>query len=256
MGIGAFTRYIDLAQVVLYAFWIFFAGLIYYLRREDKREGYPLESERSGRIRVQGFPAVPPPKTFTLADGTTRQVPAASAAPAATPARGRDDPIPLPTGVNALLAGVGPGSYTERADEPDLTLEGEPKIVPLSVAGGFSIAPRDPDPRGMAVIGADGGHAGVVKDVWIDRAEPQIRYYELTLPDRSGNVLLPAGFARIDPRGTQSRIRVRALLANQFAQVPTTSHPEQITLREEDRICAYYAAGTLYAEASRAEPIL
>ncbi len=33
---GAITSYIDVAQVVLYAFWIFFAGLIFYLRREDR----------------------------------------------------------------------------------------------------------------------------------------------------------------------------------------------------------------------------
>jgi len=54
--------YIDLAQLALYAFWIFFAALIYYLRREDKREGYPMESEQ--RKVVQGFPATPGPKRF------------------------------------------------------------------------------------------------------------------------------------------------------------------------------------------------
>lgn len=60
------TEHIDVAQVVLYVFWIFFFGLIYYLRREDKREGYPLESERSAHITVQGFPAMPEPKTKKL----------------------------------------------------------------------------------------------------------------------------------------------------------------------------------------------
>jgi photosynthetic reaction center H subunit len=71
MTTGAFTGYIDVAQMVLYAFWIFFAGLIFYLRREDKREGYPLESDRSsGRIKIQGFPAIPTPKTFHLEDGS------------------------------------------------------------------------------------------------------------------------------------------------------------------------------------------
>lgn len=54
-------RHLDGAQIVLYAFWLFFFGLIYYLRREDKREGYPLESERGP---VQGFPAVPETKVF------------------------------------------------------------------------------------------------------------------------------------------------------------------------------------------------
>ena len=56
--------YMDLAQVTLYVFWIFFACLIFYLRREDKREGYPLESERGP---VQGFPAVPETKVFHTA---------------------------------------------------------------------------------------------------------------------------------------------------------------------------------------------
>ena len=31
METGAITSYIDVAQVVLYAFWIFFAGLIYWI---------------------------------------------------------------------------------------------------------------------------------------------------------------------------------------------------------------------------------
>ena len=38
---------LDVAQIVLYAFWLFFFGLLFYLRREDRREGYPLESEAS-----------------------------------------------------------------------------------------------------------------------------------------------------------------------------------------------------------------
>ena len=74
MQTGAITPYIDVAQLVLYAFWIFFAGLIVYLLRENKREGYPLESDRSDRaprVSVQGFPGVPDPKTFLLRDGVT-----------------------------------------------------------------------------------------------------------------------------------------------------------------------------------------
>ena len=38
MTTGAITGYIDVAQLVLYVFWIFFIGLVIYLRREDKRE--------------------------------------------------------------------------------------------------------------------------------------------------------------------------------------------------------------------------
>ena len=46
-------KHIDGAQAALYAFWLFFAGLIYYLRREDKRSGYPLESPQGPR---EGWP--------------------------------------------------------------------------------------------------------------------------------------------------------------------------------------------------------
>jgi photosynthetic reaction center H subunit len=52
----------DLAQLALYAFWLFFAGLVFYLRREDKREGYPLATEFGEE--KHGFPRTPEPKTF------------------------------------------------------------------------------------------------------------------------------------------------------------------------------------------------
>jgi photosynthetic reaction center H subunit len=59
------VEYIDFAQITVYLFWFFFAGLIIYLRREDKREGYPLESDRKG-VSVQGWPAVPEARTPRL----------------------------------------------------------------------------------------------------------------------------------------------------------------------------------------------
>ena len=70
MPTGAITEYIDVAQITLYVFWAFFAGLIYYLHRENKREGYPLESDRTNaRVKVQGWPRVPAPKTYRLQHG-------------------------------------------------------------------------------------------------------------------------------------------------------------------------------------------
>ncbi len=57
---------IDGAQIALYAFWLFFAGLIIFLRREDKREGYPLESPDGPR---EGWPKVPEKKTYIHRDG-------------------------------------------------------------------------------------------------------------------------------------------------------------------------------------------
>lgn len=259
MQTGAFTGYLDVAQVVLYAFWIFFAGLIFYLRQEDKREGYPLLRDAHDRAfgAVEGFPPVPAPKTYLLQSGKTVQ------APSTTP-EGRDIRLQpgnvwpgapfVPTG-DPMRDGVGPASYALREEEPDLTWAGENKVVPLRVATDFWVEERDPDPRGMEVVGADGVVAGTVRDLWIDRSEPQIRYLEVALADQPGrNVLLPINFASISARRKQ--VDVQAILASQFAAVPGLVNPDQITAREEDRITGYYGGGKLYATPSRAEPLL
>jgi photosynthetic reaction center H subunit len=257
MQTGAITSYIDVAQLVLYAFWIFFAGLIIYIRREDKREGYPLESERSGRVKVQGFPAMPSPKTFLLPHGGSVQRPDANARDTREIRAQPSAPWPgaplEPTG-NPMLDGVGPASYAQRADTPDPTWEGAPKIVPLRVARDFAVNSRDPDPRGMEVFGADGRVGGVVSDVWVDQSEPQVRYLEVEVSGGNRRVLVPIALAKVD--GMYRRVRVRSILAAQFKDVPGLRNPDQVTLLEEDRISAYYGGGTLYAEPSRLGPFL
>ncbi len=40
-----FTETFDVAQITLYLFWIFFFGLVLYLHRESKREGFPSDGE-------------------------------------------------------------------------------------------------------------------------------------------------------------------------------------------------------------------
>lgn len=251
METGAITGYIDVAQLVLYAFWVFFAGLIYYLHRENKREGYPLESDRSGAITHQGWPAVPDPKTYRMADGSTVQVPNSR----------RDNQPPLHEGVyrglpleptgNPLLAGVGPGSWADRADVPDKTLEGDARIVPLRVANGFGVAHQDVDPRSLAVYGDDMVEGGTVVDLWVDRAEMLFRYLEVEVAG-GRRVLLPMNFARVQRR----RVLVSSILGQHFAEVPATRSPEQVTMLEEEKIMAYYGAGTLYATPGRQEPLL
>ena len=248
---GAITGYIDVAQIALYAFWIFFAGLIYYLHRENKREGYPLESDRSGSIKVQGWPAMPKPKTYKLANGNTVTVPNDKAANQPPVHEGAYRGSPLNPEGDLLLAGVGPGSWNDRADVADVTYEGLTKIVPLRVASGFGIASQDVDPRGLPVIGADGEKGGSVVDLWVDRSEMLFRYLELEVAG-GGRVLLPINFARVEQRC----IRVKSLLGEQFARVPATRDPVQVTLLEEEKIMAYYGAGTLYATPSRQEPLL
>ena len=256
MASGALTGYIDVAQVVLYAFWIFFAGLILYLRREDKREGYPLESDRSDNVVVQGFPRIPLPKTFRLAHGGTYSAPSGQADRREIRARpvGAWPGAPLePTG-NPMVDGVGPASYAARADIPDLTIDGKLKIVPLRVATEFSIEARDPDPRGMQVVGADGNVAGTIRDVWVDTSETLIRYLEVDVAGSGRLVLLPMNFSRID--GRRRQVRVQSILAEQFAGVPGLQKPDQVTMLEEERVCAYYGGGSLYATPQRLGPVL
>jgi photosynthetic reaction center H subunit len=250
--------YLDVAQVTLYVFWIFFACLIFYLRREDKREGYPLDSTASGGGVVHGFPKMPDPKTYLLRDGHVATLPnhkndrrdVAAVPIAVWPG------APLePTG-NPMLDGVGPGSWADREDVPERNIDDIPCIVPLRLAEGTWLEPRDPDPRGMKVIGADNEIGGVVTDVWVDRAEGLIRYIEVEVATSAGakRVLLPMPFALVNHK--RGRVTVDAILGSQFADVPATKSPDQVTKLEEDRICGYFGAGTLYATPSRQEPML
>ena len=251
MQFGAITGYIDLAQILLYMFWIFFAGLIYYLIREGHREGYPMVTDGLSR-EVQGWP-VPSPKIFKTVHGDVvvpdlnRGEPAYAAADTfASPG----SPIE-PTG-NPLLAGVGAGAWSNRADVPDMMHAGGVKIIPLRVAQAYSVSKNDTDPRGLDVIAGDLKSAGKVVDVWLDQAEMMFRYLEVETPTASGprRVLLPVPFARI---GSTS-VQVLSIFASQFADVPALRNPDQVTLLEEERISAYYGAGTLYAEPSRSDP--
>jgi len=79
--------------------------------------------------------------------------------------------------------------------------------------------------------------------------ETLIRYLEVEV--NGGIVLLPINFSRIKKDGVQ----VQSILADQFSLVPKTKHPEQVTLLEEEKIMAYYGAGTLYATPERQEPL-
>jgi photosynthetic reaction center H subunit len=256
MGVS-FTSNIDLAQVVLYAFWVFFAGLILYLHRENKREGYPLLSDRNNaRVSVVGFPDMPKSKTFIMPHGQVVVVPddrVDRREIAAVPvARWPGAPL-VPTG-DPMLDGVGPGAWAERFDDPDLTVDGDPKIVPLRVATDFYPAPQDPDPRGMTVIAGDNKVAGTVVDAWVDRSEFIFRYYEVEVSGSGARVLVPVNFASLDIK--RRTCRVKAIFAHHFQRVPGTKNPDQVTFLEEEKICAYYGGGTLYAEPRRAEPLL
>jgi photosynthetic reaction center H subunit len=252
MGTGAITSYVDVAQLVLYAFWIFFGAVILYLVRENRREGYPLETWRGPT--AEGWVSMPEPKTYYLDNGETVTAPSDKPSPqvfSGERTQGHDGTPIDPVG-NPLLAGVGPGAWAARADHPDMDHHGEPKIRPLSLAPECNVSSKDPDPRGMTLEDADGQAVGTVRDLWLDVPEMVFRYLEVELADSSRRVLVPMTFARVTRHG----VKVHALLAAQYAEVPGTKVADRITLLEEERISAYFGAGLLYAKPSRLEPLL
>ena len=248
---------IDFAQVALYLFWLFFFGLIIWIQRENMREGFPLESEVDGSNAGASPYGMPSPKTYKLPHGKgeiSRPDPGWEESvkrtdlPMRKVAHFSGAPFE-PTG-DPLADGIGPAAYALREDAPDLMYHGDVKIVPMRVAPEFSIASNNRNIVGHTVRGTDGEVGGTVKDLWVDKAEHLIRYLEIELPDGSSR-LIP--FTLCVVSWWSDTIKVHSLKAAQFAGVPTTRDPEQITLLEEDRISAYWCGGKLYADKNREE---
>ncbi|MFK7791925.1 MAG: photosynthetic reaction center subunit H [Devosiaceae bacterium] len=264
-----FTNHLDLAQVLLYVFWAFFGALLFYLQRETRREGYPLESDESGAIINHGV-YMPGPKTFLLPHGhgevtvpnyerETRELALQSSEPWSGAPKD-------PTGKNPMLDGVGPGAYALRADVPDLMDSGAVKIRPMSKLEGYRVPAGDPNPIGSDVVGVDGKTGGQVVDVWIDQAESVIRYYEITVGkgEKARNVLMPANFAvvksgkkpSLSEEAGKPSLYVHAIKGKHFADVPATAKADEITMLEEEKIMGYFGAGYFYAQPNRADPLL
>jgi photosynthetic reaction center H subunit len=245
----------DLPQVLLYVFWLFFFVLVLYLHREGKREGWPLETDTKGTGKYrQGVGFMPLPKTYELAhdQGTrVRPGPAPESYEIKAKRTGKGSDFPLqPTG-DPMVDAVGPAAYAIRPEKPDLTIDGEPRIVPLRVDTDHKVNKRDPDPRGQQVTGCDGEVGGTVVDLWVDRAEPFFRYAEVDVGEHT--VLLPMTMARVKKDGS---VRVKSIRGDQFKQVPRLANPDQVTLQEEDKISAFYGGGTLYAMPDRFGPLI
>ncbi|MEM8665767.1 MAG: photosynthetic reaction center subunit H [Pseudomonadota bacterium] len=316
---GVLTKEIDFTLIILYTFWLFFAALLFYLFRENRREGFPLVDDVTGKREKGGLIWIPSPKKFITSTGDVHLAPnradvepEINAVPAA--------PFPgaplVPVG-NPLTAGVGAGSWAIRADRPDLNAENEIKIVPMRLLPEHSVAEEDADPRGMEVIAADGLPVGTITDLWIDRSEALVRYVEIKLdpevmgassapapseaaptadagPAGNGDVsdtadegngasegdeqsddgdvvvavkpattavnsaavdtvLMPMNSASLSP--LYGQVMTPTLLAHQFADVPRIKDPSLVTLMEEEKIMAYFAAGEFYATPGRAEPL-
>jgi len=250
--VGAITSHIDVAQVVLYAFWIFFLGLVLYLRREDQREGYPLVHEEGPSSPGYFYP--PEPKTYALPGGGTRKTNRPDREDLAYETTSKIIGMPVEPKGDALKAGVGPGSYANRVDEPDQTFDGHNRIVPTRAAGEFGVMEGDRDPRGYTVVGSDGNAAGKIVDLWVDRAEFIFRYFEVEVEGSGRRVLLPVGFTFVNNQ--RKMVFVDSITAAQFNDVPALADPDQVTRLEEDKVTAFYGGGYLYSTRERAEPVL
>ncbi|MCB5198978.1 photosynthetic reaction center H subunit [Loktanella sp. DSM 29012] len=248
---------VDLASVAIWAFWVFFAGLIFYIQRENMREGYPMRDDSDQVPANESLFPLPAPKTFHLRnDRGTVTVPSLAFEEAnlrtdlaiAPSSKATGSPW-IPTG-DPMVDGVGPAAWAPRRDIPELDAHGHAKIQPMSTLPDFRISFGN-DPRGMPVVGGDNKVAGVVVDIWVDVPEQLIRYLEVELTG-GGRRLVQMTMCRVH----SNRIRVRALYAHNWDGIPTIKGTDQVTLLEEEKIMAYIAGGTLYATERRTENVL
>ncbi|MEM7074666.1 MAG: photosynthetic reaction center subunit H [Pseudomonadota bacterium] len=245
----------DLAALAIWLFWGFLALLIYYLQRENMREGYPLEDDEGNLSANQGPFSVPSDKTFKRPHGQGElTVPSGQ--------RGDRDQLALersaqangfpfePTG-DPMKDGVGPASWAPREDRPELDGHGHPKIVPMAALDDYHVS-AGVDPRGLPVVAGDSAVVGKVSDLWIDSPEQMVRYLEVELDPEvgTGSRLIPYNLARINPR----YVKVRSIFGGHFNDVPRHASGRQVTKLEEDKITGYYAGGTIYASPQRFSP--
>ena len=253
-----FYGHVDLAEVCLWTFFLFFAGLIFYLRQEDHREGYPME-EDSGEVQRMGFLDRPAKRYIRphdmgvalMPDDRREGMPVNSQRTAPWSGSAIE-----PTG-NPLVDGVGPAAFAIRPDWPDMTVHGDPRLKPMRILGGHSVARQDTDPRGLPMVGCDGAVAGTVVDIWVDTSENIVRYAETELDGSLRHVLTPMTMITINTsRGVRGIVKTDSIRADQFAAIPGTANADVVTLNEEERIVAYHGGGYLYAKASRMEPVI
>lgn len=253
---------LDVAELVFYAFFLFFLGLVIYLRREDRREGYPLEEDVGGRLLPnEGLLQRAPTKYFRLPFGLGTRSPERDNTrrePVVVPNSRREawPGSPLDPVGDPIRAAIGPGAFALRENRPDVDMHGRPRIVPLRSCAGFHIAARDPDLDGWPMLGCDGREAGRVSDIWVDSADHLIRYLSVSLTGGDPGRVAVVPFAMCSVHRSHRHIVCDAVRADQFASAPTPATPGQISLLEEEQILGHFGAGYLYATPSRSEPLL
>ena len=63
----------DLATLAIWGFWVFFAGLIYYLQKENSREGFPVVDDDGVPAKGHWGWAFLKDKTFLLPQSQLRK---------------------------------------------------------------------------------------------------------------------------------------------------------------------------------------
>ena len=248
----------DVAELTFLLFFGFFIALVFYLNKESRREGYPLEDEVTGAVE-------PDTRLFDGAKKGT-YVPEDVARddvniPAVQAFRSHGAPW-VPTG-DAMADGMGPAAFANRSKYPDLTFDGRPRIVPIAQSHELVIAPSDPQLIGWPVVAADGVTVGKVSDIWVDQAEHIIRYLEVETTSGK-KVLAPMAVAAVHGNGLidallpiiqdkPEYVEIDAITAAQFDNVPALDTAGIITRYEEDRIQAYFGGGYMYATPERSE---
>ena len=255
----------DVAELVFLLFFAFFLALVFYLNRESRREGYPLEDEETGKVHpVSLFDG--DKKVFKLPNGRGTYVPEDVArddvnVPAVPGFRSAGAPL-VPTG-DPMIDGMGPAAFANRAKYPDLTFDGRPRIVPIADSHELVVSPNDPQLIGWPVMAADKQMVGKVSDIWVDQAEHLIRYLEIET-NTGKKVLAPMMVATVHGNGLLEAIlpiiqdkpkfvEIDAITAAQFETVPALETAGIITRYEEDRIQAYFGGGYMYATPERSE---
>lgn len=256
----------DVAELAFLLFFGFFVALVFYLNRESRREGYPLEDEVTGRVDASSSLFDGDKKTFQLPHGRGTYVPEDVArddvnVPAVQAFTAGGAPW-VPTG-NAMKDGMGPAAFANRAKYPDLTFDGRPRIVPLADSHELVVSPNDPQLIGWPVMAADKQIVGKVSDIWVDQSEHIIRYLEVETSS-GRKVLAPMGVVAVHGKSllgailptiedVNEMVEIDAITAAQFDDVPALENARTVTRYEEDRIQGYFGGGYLYATPERSE---
>lgn len=256
----------DVAELAFLLFFGFFIALVFYLNKESRREGYPLEDEVTGKVEESSSLFDGAKKSFPLPHGRGTYVPEDVARDdvniAGVQAFHSSGAPWVPTG-DPMKDGMGPAAFANRAKYPDLTYDGRPRIVPIGDSHEMIVSPQDPQLIGWPVVAADKATVGKVTDIWVDQAEHIIRYLEVETTTGKkvlapmmvavvhGNSLIDALLPIIQDK--PKFVEIDAITSAQFEDVPALETPGIITRYEEDRIQAYFGGGYMYATPERSE---